>query len=221
MGAYVTIEDIQTHGFQLDQRDSARIESIAEMISRLFDQACGLPGGYFDKYADGASATARIFYGNGTDTLDIDPYKTSSITSVAMPTGWTVPSYLELNSQTLRANDLQFGLVRTYGDNASRFSALTSHTITEEGANFNQFYVPEGWPDGIKVTVTAIWGYDAVPMEVKLACIESTIAALRGMDQAYMRVTNLETNQVSNASALTPRAQMLADGFNNSRVSFA
>ena len=58
-------------------------------------------------------------------------------------------------------------------------------------------------------------------MEVKLACVESVIAALRGMDQAYMRVVNLETNQVSNASALTPRAQMLADGFNNSRASFA
>lgn len=221
MGAYVTKEDIQTHGFQLDERDNARVEPLCEMISRLFDQACGLPAGYFDKYSDPATASSRIYWGNGTDYLDIDPYKTGSLASVTMPSGWTVPSYVELTGQTLRANDMQFGLVRTYGDNASRFSALTSNTITQEGANFNQFYVPEGWPDGIKVTVSAVWGFDAVPMEVKLACVESVIAALRGMDQAYMRVVNLETNQVSNASALTPRAQMLADGFNNSRASFA
>jgi hypothetical protein len=221
MGAYVTTEDIETHGFQLDERDTNRIEFVAEMVSRLFDQACGLPSGYFAAYSQGGTAADRVYWGNGTDVLDIDPYKTGSIVSVTMPTGWTVPSYVEVNGQTLRANDMQFGLVRTYGDNGSRFSALTSHTITEQGANFNQFYTPEGWPDGIKVTVNAIWGFDAVPAEVKLACIESVIAALRGMDPAYMRVANLETNQVSNASALTPRAQMLADGYNNSRFGFA
>ena len=167
------------------------------MISRCLTRR-GLPAGYFDKTTVTlASATSRVYWGNGTDYLDLDPYKTGSLASVTMPSGWTVPSYVELTGQTLRANDMQFGLVRTYGDNASRFSALTSNMITQEGANFNQFYVPEGWPDGIKVTVSAVGIRRRSDGRSWPVWSRDRCAPRYG--PGIMRVVNLETNQVSNA----------------------
>lgn len=219
MGAYVTTEDIETQGFQIAERDKDRLEPLCEMCSRFFDMACGLPAGYFAPSASGATATSRDFWGDGTELLKLDPY--NGTPTVTMPTGWTVPDYVELTGQTLRSDGFNFGLIRTYGDSDTRVNAFVSGSLTGDSLMFNQFYSPIGWPEGIKVSVSAIWGYSAIPFDVKLAVIETTIAALRGVDQAYARVTNLETNTVTNAGALTPRAQLIAERYNHMRVNFA
>lgn len=223
---YVTIEEVQLHLFQGADRDTPRLESLIEYNSRLLDKACGLQSGYFAKSADGASATARVFWGDGTDLLKLDPYViqsgTTSITGVTMPTGWTVPAYVELGTQSLRSDDFDFGLVRTYGDDGARLGFLTS--TSDDGSAFALDLSGDlsvGWPSGVKVTVTAKWGYLETPADVKLAVIEMVIASLRGADQAYARTTNLDTNTVTNASALTPRAQLIADRYSNARAAFA
>lgn len=198
------------------------MEQLCDLFSALFDSAVGCSPNYFNAYTQGASATARIYYGDGTDTLKLWPYKTGSITTVTMPTGWTVPSYIELNAQPDRNNGFDFGLIRTYGDDGARLTHLTS--ALDDARAFALDLSGDmaiGWPDGLKVTVTAVWGFDAVPNDVKLAVIESAIAGMRGMDQAYARVTNLETNTVTNATALTPRAQMVADRYRALRFSYA
>lgn len=222
MANYVTETDIQTHGFQLGSRDTARVASLCELFSRLFDRAAGVAPNYFTPVATDATATARVFWGDGTDLLKLWPYQSNSITTVTMPTGWTVPEYVELSAQPDRSNGFDFGLLRTYGDNDSRFNFVASGQ--NDGAVFALDFSGDlrvGWPDGIKVTVTAKWGFDAVPADVKLAVIESVIQGMRGMDQAYMRVTNLDTNTVTNAGALTPRAQMVAEQYRAMRASFA
>lgn len=219
MGVYVTTEDIQTHGLQLSTQDVSRLESLCEMTSRFFDKACGLPAGYFSPAADGVAAATRYYWGDGTELLKLDPY--SALTSVALPTGWTTPSYTELSGQTLRSDGTEFGLIRTYGDYYTRADAFLGGAYGGDGPNFNQFYSPLGWPQGIRVTVVATWGFSAVPMDVRFAVTELTIAALRGTDQAYARIANLETNTVTNAGALTPRAQLIVDRYNHMRVNFA
>ena len=221
MASYATAEDILIHGFQLGDRDIPRAEALCEMFSRLFDTAVGVAKNYFAPAAEGATASARIFWGDGTDLLKLDPY--TGLTTVAMPTGWTVPDYVELSGQALRSNDFDFGLIRTYGDNDSRLGLLDAGN----GDNGWAFALDlngntqRGWPDGIKVTVTAIWGYDETPADVKLAVIESVIAGMRGMDQAYMRVTNLETNTTTNSTAFTPRAQLVVERYRAMRGMFA
>ena len=223
MSNYATEEDILTHGFQLAERDRSRASSLCEFMSRLFDRAAAVPPSYFGAVAADATAAARIFWGDGTDFLKLFPYKTSSITTVSMPSGWTVPTYLEMSSQADRYNGYDFGLIRTYGDNDARLGLLDTGGGAEGWAFAidlsQEFRV--GWPPGVKVTVTAKWGYDAVPADVKLAVVESVIAGMRGMDQAYQRTLNLETNVVTNASALTPRATMIAEQYRMLRASFA
>jgi hypothetical protein len=217
---YATIEQIQMHGYQFAERDNARIEPLIEMQSRLLDIACGLPPGYFTATADGAAKSSRTFYGDGTDSLIIDPYSdTIAAADISLPTAYTKPEFIELNKQSLRANQFDFALVRSYSDGV-RGSAYSNHTLDEYQA-FNLTGSSLGWYDGVPVTVSAKWGFVSVPMDVVLAVIEMTIAGMRGIDQAYMRVTNLDTNTVTNADALTPRARMIADKYNNARMNFA
>lgn len=222
MANYATTEEIILHGFQIDAvRDTPKLESLCEKISRIFDQMCGVPNNYFAAAEEAAAASNRIFSGDGTDTLRLDPY--ISIDDVTMPTGWTVPTYIELSGQSLRSNGFDFGLIRTYGDDGARLGLLENGGGADGWAFALDLSsgLAVGWPKGVKVTVSAVWGYDAVPADVNLAVIETVIAKMRGTDKAYARAAGLDTSDAPRPSMLTPDAQDLADHYRNMRAMFA
>lgn len=224
-GNYATIEQARAYGYQSTEKDDPLLADILPRASRLFDQYCGLPPGYFDAYDGAAVASARKFWGNGTNFLKVDPYLSTHTPTVAMPTGWNTPTFLEVNpfahAQQATANG-EFFLVRTYGDSESRWEGLrTMHN--DLGASFNLDLSSDteyGWPDGIKVTVTAKWGWDAIPADVTEAVAELTVAIWRGRDQAFARVVNLDTNQQI-AGALPERTRLIADKYRIGKAMFA
>jgi hypothetical protein len=77
-----------------------------------------------------------------------------------------------------------------------------------------------GWPDGIRVAVTAKWGWDATPPDVQEAVLEMVALMFRSKDVAFARAVAIDGNVVIN-SAMTPRAQMIADGYARGRAMFA
>jgi hypothetical protein len=213
MADYCTIENVLLAGHQLSTDDHLVIPDLVSRCSRLFDRACRLPDNHFAEAATAASA--RKFWGDGTNNLRIDPYVAGSITTVTMPTGYTVPDYVE----EVRPDNTGSYLICVYGDDESKFSGVEAEAIDLFSVAFwNASYI--GWPEGIKVTVTARWGFSAVPVEVVEAVTEWVIATLRGKDQAYAKVVNLENGQIVTA-AMPERTKMLADSFRNNRLVFA
>lgn len=226
MADYATTAEVRLYGYQSLSTDEPLLNALITRASRLFDNAAGKPKDYFGAAAASPSATARKFWGNGTDYLRLDPYLipagVTSITTVAMPTGFTVPGYLEANHHSRAELNMpgEFCLVRTYGDNESRFSALS-----ERGDLFPAEFSGEldyvGWPDGIKVTVTAKWGWDAVPEDVKEATIETVIAIWRGRDAGFARAVGVEGAGVVIGEALPQRAREVAERYRAGRFAFA
>ncbi len=221
---YATLEDARSYGYQSTQDDDAILTPIITRASRLFDKACNLPAGYFDKYGSG-SATARRFTGNGTNYLQVGPYLSTLTPTVALPTGWDTPTFLESNPfahSQLATNNGEYFLLRTSGDDESRFEGLPT-LDSDLGSNFAldlSSDLSRGWPDGIKVTVTAKWGWDAVPDDVAEAVLETAIAIWRGRDAAFARVVALgESQQIF--GALPDRARMIADKYRMGRMVFA
>lgn len=224
-GNYATIEQARAYGYQSTEKDDPLLADILPRASRLFDQYCGLPPGYFDAYDGAAVASARKFWGNGTNFLKVDPYLSTLTPTVAMPTGWNTPTFLEVNpfahAQQATANG-EFFLARTYLDDERRFDGLNPvNSSIGLTLPYDWSLNPViGWPDGIKVTVTAKWGWDAIPADVTEAVAELTVAIWRGRDQAFARVVNLEASQQI-AGALPERTRLIADKYRIGKAMFA
>lgn len=119
---------------------------------------------------NGADVTTsdRTFYGDGTNYLRLDPYVAGSLDpTIIFPTGYTAPGFVERDGYLVQSSN---GILPPFAP--SIFS--------------------QGWSRGVPVTVTALWGYDSTPADVKSAIIELVINLWRETDPASLKLTNLE-----------------------------
>ena len=202
MASYATPAEFRQFAHEPDEgaEGTDLYTPLLERASRAFDRMCEVADDHFA--AAGAAASARTFYGDGTDYLPVDAY-TGSLT-VAMPSGYVVPGYVVKNGS----------LVRTYGDNAIRSSAYTGSYYGSFG---DEFWDSVGWPAGIPVTVTAVWGESGVPPEVTQAVIALAIQWWRTTDPAAAKTFDIETTR-EDAPAYT---KMIAERFKRVEVAFA
>lgn len=218
---YVTLEQARAYVYQSQTTDESMIRQLIERASRIFDAACSLPDNYFLEGNAAQTTSTRYFWGDGTDFLSIDPHLSSYDPVAVMPTGFQTLGYTFVNPyQRARTyNPQEFQLVRTYGDSQSRVRALQERRDYFFAEFSNQIdYI--GWPDGIRVEVTAKWGWDATPPDVQEAVLEMIALMFRSKDQAFARAVAIDGNVVIN-SAMTPRAQAIADGYARGRAMFA
>lgn len=196
---YATIAEVLACTYQDSADDVDLLLSLIPRASRIFDNLCGVETDHFG--AEEIVASAKVFYGNGTDYLEIGEH--GAITSVTMPASYTVPDYVDKD---------QF-LIRTYNDDG---------TLRGTGNRWwnwwSGYYGYQGWPQGVPVTVTAKFGQEGgVPEDVKEAVIELTIAMWRSRDTAFQRVVQLD-GQVALTDAVPPRVKMIADHYRESKV---
>ena len=220
-GTYVTLAQARAYTYQSQTADESLLTDLIERASRIFDSACSLPDEYFLAGDSSQAATERYFWGDGTDYLHIDPHLSSYDPTAVMPTGFQTLGYTYVNPyQRARTyNPQDFQLVRTYGESQSRVRALQERR-DYFFAEFSNQIDYTGWPDGIRVAVTAKWGWDATPADVQEAVLEMIALMFRSKDQAFARAVAIDGNVVVN-SAMTPRAQMIADGYARGRAMFA
>lgn len=220
-GSYATLTEARAYGYQSTTEDDVILTAILPRASRLFDRYCGVKAGYFDLGNPLQVASARKFWGDGTDYIQIDPYLSTPAIVVTMPTGYTVPPFIESRSESLQVDDGQgFFLIRTYNNDDARFQFVKDGWNDENrGALFAGNFNTVGWFPGVKVTVTAKWGWDLIQEDVKEATLEIAIATWRGRDQAFSRVVNLETN-LAVVDAMPARAKLIADRYRQSRGMF-
>ncbi|TXH18424.1 MAG: hypothetical protein E6R03_02180 [Hyphomicrobiaceae bacterium] len=223
MGDYCTFEQVQAYGYQISADDETLVEAIITRASRLVDLAANRPEGYFSAVAAGATATARVFWGNGTNYLFITPLNPATEPTLTMPANFTEPPW-RLFGPGLTPN-LEFGpgdwvLMRLYGDNEATFGAINNDA---DGALFASGPVLpgtfRGWPEGVKVTITALWGWEATPAAIQEATIETVIALWRDRDPAHLRAVALaETSQV--VDPMPRRAKEICERFRAPRLFF-
>jgi hypothetical protein len=218
---YVTLDQVRAYVYQSQDADEDLLIRIVTRAARIFDAACSLPDGYFAQGSSGQTASIRYYWGNGTDYLKIDPYLPSPAPIVTMPTGFAVLNWIEVNPYKPSQQNTpgEFFLSRRYGDDYSSFAALNERRDYFFAEFSNQVdYV--GWPAGIRVGVTAKWGWDKTPEEVQEAVLETVANIWRSKDQGFARAVAIDGIAVIN-QPLPPRAQMIADGYKAGRAMFA
>lgn len=220
-GTYVTLAQARQYVYQSQTADEPFLTDLIERASRIFDAACSLPDEYFLAGDPSQAVTSRTFWGDGTDHLLIDPHLSSYDPVATMPTGFQVLPYTYANPyrKPRLYTGQDFFLLRTYGESNSRVSALQERRDYFYAEFSNQIdYI--GWPAGIAVTVAAKWGWDSTPQDVQEAVLEMVALMFRSRDQAFARAVAIDGNVIVN-SAMTPRAQAIADGYSRGRAMFA
>ncbi len=218
---YVTLDQVRAYVYQSQDADEDLLIRITTRAARIFDAACSLPDGYFAQGSSGQTASIRYYWGNGTDYLKVDPYLPSPAPIVTMPTGFAVLNWVEVNPYTPSQQNTpgEFFLSRRYGADYSSFAALNERRDYFFAEFSNQVdYV--GWPAGIRVGVTAKWGWDKTPEEVQEAVLETVANIWRSKDQGFARAVAIDGIAIIN-QPLPPRAQMIADGYRAGRGMFA
>lgn len=152
---------------------------------------------------DVIATTEQVVYGEGIAYLKIPPYIEGSIAvdGVEMPSGYTVPSYAEKDGYLVVTDSNGIALVPG---------------IYPDDLGF-PFYLG-GWPQGVPVTITAQWGYDGVPEDIKQVVIELAIKFWRQNDPAYARTADLPAVSIEPS----PLSQKIIDKYRMKKaVAFA
>lgn len=171
MGQYATAVQFRAFAFQSQGADDAKYDALLLRASRLFDRACETEDDHFAAAAQNASA--RTFYGDGSTYLRLDPYVAGSLTTVTMPSGYEVPDRVELG------RDGSFYLVRTFNEDGTLY---TDRSLLSR----------PGWLVGVPVTVTARWGYAAVPDDVVHVTIQKAIHLWRTNDPSFQKTADVD-----------------------------
>lgn len=192
--AYCTPAEVREAGTQITANGPVAatdtyLTKLIERASRFFDSVVGVSPQFFE--AAGDTATARTFYGDGTNFLRLDAYVTGTLVeAVTVPDGYDVPTFIEKDGFLV--------LTTTEGN--------LTHALTP----FPSWYRSgSGWWSGLPITVTAKWGYEVTPADVKLAVIELTINLLRETDLAAIKLINTEGLAIR--EKLPPRVRAIAE----------
>lgn len=173
---YCTPAEVREAGTQITESapvkaTDAYLTKLIERASRYFDLVCGVAPEFFEPA--GSTATARTFYGDGTNFLRLDSYVNGSLNAtISVPEGYEVPAFVERNG---------FLVLSSNGNLPHRVAPYPSFSVNGGG-----------WWAGVPITVTAKWGLDATPADVKMAVIELVINLLRETDPAAVKLVGTE-----------------------------
>lgn len=162
---YCSTDEVRAIGTQLTENalPGPTLEALIERASRFFDLECGVEPGYFAPNASAASA--RVFYGDGTNYLKLDPFVPSPAPTLIVPDGYTAPEFIVRDGYLI----------------------LSSSGVSAPG-----LYWTSRWWIGVPIIVTAKWGYSATPADVKMSVIELVINVYRETDPAFIKLINIE-----------------------------
>lgn len=177
---YVTAAELKASVEESDASGTDAWEALASAVSRLFDRECEVPDGFFLPAAEDPSE--RAFRGKGTEYVQLDPYIAESIDTIDVDdTAITIDGddYYEQDGYLI------------FGQPPANPGMPGSSAIAVSSI----------------VTVSARWGFAAVPSEVKQACIEQALFMWRKKDLAFTQLSGVSTAavmaRVSTTFALT------------------
>lgn len=117
----------------------------------------------------------QVVYGDGSDYLVLPTFVSGSVTDVDAPTGYDMPEYIEQDGALVVTRD------DVIGPNY-RYQTLSSSSYGQIG----------GWQAGVPYTVSATFGYAAIPEDIKECCLELAVRLWRAKDAGFSDVVGVE-----------------------------
>lgn len=175
MASYASVADFREYMEQI-----ASGGSIDAKIQKVLNRATGIINtvlGY--SFTVAGEASEQVVYGDGTDFLEPPVFVAESVSLVEAPDGYTVPDYIELEGL----------LVVTRGE-----ALLRGSYYLQGGLYGSTLALPYagGWVAGVPYTVTAEYGYSAIPDDIVECCLEVAVRIWRAKDAGFSDVVGVE-----------------------------
>lgn len=167
---YVTAAELKASVEESDASGTDAWEALASAVSRLFDRECEVADGFF--LPAGEDASEKTFRGNGTEYVRLDPYIAASIDGITVDDEEITiggDEYFEKDGYLI------------FGQPSSSPGVSRTPVIAQDAL----------------VTVSARWGFTAIPGEVKQACIEQGLFIWRKKDLAFSELSGVPSVAVS------------------------
>lgn len=191
MADYATPTQVKAHLVPTSY-DSSTDTVLGELItsaSRLIDSYLTVENDFFA--VAGASKTAKVVYGRGGDRLRLPPF-TETITAADMtvPSGYVKPVFAVVDGWLTIPPQLGLGLIV---GNAPEYNPYLYSFISY-----------------VSYTISAKWGWAAIPEDIREACVQIVVRWFRGRDDAYAGIVTAQSGQAFER-AIPAGAKMILD----------
>ncbi|MGB8509372.1 MAG: hypothetical protein WCD76_13365 [Pyrinomonadaceae bacterium] len=167
MSDYATSE--QLTGYLPRVTSEADLATLAGMLTRASRAIDAFTRRHADAFAPAEEeASEQVFYGEGQPVLILPEFVTGSVSTVTAPSSYMPEGFTEFRRREASTGTLRVGL----------------HTATAEGVRPPRV----GWAKGVPFTVTATWGFEAIPADVTEACLQLVTRWWRAKDEAFAGV---------------------------------
>lgn len=206
---YVTATQVAAFAQEFDSLSPDGQDLVITAASRLFDNLVGVSDDFFAAYAD-AGYTSKTYYGDGTAYLRLDPYVALNPTDpVAVldsdGTALDIPEYYERNG---------YLVIRDYGAGVPIRGNTVFYRSPWPSENYPVYGVATsfiGWAVDQKITVSARWGFSAIPADVQQAVIQLAIHLWRTGDPAFTAIS--QSGEPYTPPAIPVQVQSIADQY--------
>lgn len=168
MSAYVTPEIASKFAQEFTSLGDQQ-ELILEAASRFFDNQTEVSDGFFNAVS---GESDKVFIGDGTAYLKLPPY-----------------TYLGADPIVILDNDDDEVEIPLYLEQDG-FLVIRGQGIRRRNPVTDSF---KGWPVNAEITVSASWGFAAVPADVRMAVIQIALHWWRMGDPAFTVVSGTAT----------------------------
>lgn len=174
--AYATVAEFREYMEQVKSEVSvpgtdAKIQKVLNRATKIIDTVLGY------SFTLAGEPGEQVVYGNDTDYLTPPVYVAGSVALVEAPDGYTVPDYIEQDGMLIveRSGVLGSPYVRP-----GLYGGGPAHPY------------PGGWLAGVPYTITAEYGYEAIPDDIVEACLETAVRIWRSKDAGFSDVVGVE-----------------------------
>ena len=190
---YCTLTEFKAHMYDANNStvttDDTAIEKVIEAVSRFFDNYC------HRRFWKNSTAEARYFTAQSTRTVYVDDLV--SVTSLETDDGtrtygttWTASDY-DMLPDNAALNDQPYTWIE----------------ISPSG----NYYFPEDLRRGVKLT--GVYGWNAVPGQIREACIIQSMRIWKRKDAPFGVVGSAEMGQAVVIAKLDPDVEMMIAPF--------
>ena len=192
VNGYTTLVDIKDALNISDATENTMLEHSVAAASRQIDNYCSRV------FYQAATASERIFAANQLDSISVDDISTT--TGLVIKTDTNGDGGFE---NTWTSTDYQLeplnNLAKTPADPAYRIRAIGDYFFPLSG-------------EGL-ISVTAKWGYAAVPVAIETACLIQAILIFKSLDAPFGVAGSADVGELRILALLHPTARALVDPY--------
>jgi hypothetical protein len=200
MADYITTDELDMFLLGAASADFTKKDFAVTAASRMFDRLADVEDDYFS--VAGVSASNKIVQGNGLTILHLPPF-VGSLGTVIYEDGTADEVTVDTDLYTLKGT-IPNQYLETY--QRRYYDAFGYLDWIREWSPDGHWYNRSVWRENRNYTISARWGFTAIPQDVKTSVIQLAISLMSDLDTAKAERLESKTDVKDHVPAMSMAA---------------